>query len=130
MGAPLAIVDKRRTDINVTAVMNVIGDVRGRTCLVIDDIVDTAGTLVKTVDALLEQGASAVYACAAHAVLSDPAVERIHGSRLKELVVSDSIPLSEAARAEEKIKVRTIAGLLGAAIESIHMETSVSTLFS
>ena len=130
MGAPLAIVDKRRTDINVTAVMNVIGDVRGRTCLVIDDIVDTAGTLVKTVDALLEQGASAVYACASHAVLSDPAVERIHTSRLKELVVSDSIPLSEAARAEPKIRVRTIAGLLGAAIESIHMETSVSTLFS
>ncbi len=130
MEAPLAIVDKRRTDINVTAVMHVIGDVRGRSCLIIDDIVDTAGTLVKTVDALMDQGATEVYACASHAVLSGPAVERIHNSRLKELVVSDSIPLSAAARAEPKVKVRSIAGLLGAAIESIHMETSVSTLFS
>ena len=133
MGAPLAIVDKRRTDINVTEVMHVIGDVRGRTCLIIDDIADTAGTLVKTVDALLAQGAAEVYACVSHAVLSGPAVERIMGSRLKELVVTDSIPLNEAAQAAVeagKIKVRSIAGLLGAAIESIHMETSVSTLFS
>ncbi len=133
MGAPLAIVDKRRTDINVTEVMHVIGDVRGRTCLIIDDIADTAGTLVKTVDALLAQGASEVYACVSHAVLSGPAVERLMGSRLKELVVTDSIPLNEAAQVAVeagKIKVRSIAGLLGAAIESIHMETSVSTLFS
>ncbi len=130
MAAPLAIVDKRRTEMNVTEVMHVIGDVRGRTCLIIDDIVDTAGTLVKTVDALLAQGAIAVYACASHGVLSGPAVERIAGSRLRELVVSDSIPLSEAAQGEPKIIVRSIAGLLGAAIESIHMETSVSTLFS
>lgn len=130
MGAPLAIVDKRRTEMNVTEVMHVIGDVRGRTCLIIDDIVDTAGTLVKTVDALLAQGAIAVYACASHGVLSGPAVERIAGSRLRELVVSDSIPLSEAAQGEPKIRVRSIAGLLGAAIESIHMETSVSTLFN
>jgi ribose-phosphate pyrophosphokinase len=130
MTAPLAIVDKRRTDINVTEVMHVIGDVRGQTCLIIDDIVDTAGTLVKTVDALLAQGAVAVYACASHAVLSGPAVERIANSRLKELVVSDSIPLSEAAQAEPKIRVRSVAGLLGSAIESIHMETSVSMLFN
>jgi ribose-phosphate pyrophosphokinase len=130
MGAPLAIVDKRRTQMNVTEVMNVIGDVRGRTCLVIDDIADTAGTLVKTVDALLLQGATEVYACVSHAVLSEPAVERIMASPLKELVVTDSIPLSDAAQAVGKIKVRSIAGLLGAAIESIHMETSVSTLFS
>ena len=127
---PLAIVDKRRTDINITEVMNVIGDVRGRTCLVLDDIVDTAGTLVKTADALLEQGASAVYACASHAVLSGPAVERIASSRLKQLVVSNTIPLSEDAQRVEKIKVLSIAGLLGRAIESIHMETSVSTLFT
>ncbi len=130
MEAPLAIVDKRRTDINVTEVMHVIGDVRGRTCLIIDDIVDTAGTLVKTVDVLLEQGATEVYSCASHAVLSGPACERLAGSRLKELVVSDSIPLSEGARATGKIKVRSVAGLLGSAIESIHMETSVSSLFS
>jgi ribose-phosphate pyrophosphokinase len=130
MGAPLAIVDKRRTDINVTEVMHVIGDVEGRTCLIIDDIVDTAGTLVKTVDALLDKGATKVYACASHPVLSGPAVERIANSRLEELVVSDSIPLTEAALRLPKIKVRSVAGLLAATIESIHMETSVSSLFN
>ncbi len=130
LDAPLAIVDKRRTDINVTEVMNVIGDVRGRTCLILDDIIDTAGTLVRTVDALLEQGAKEVYACASHAVLSGTAVERIATSRLKELVVTNTIPLREEARGVEKIKVLSIAGLLGRAIESIHMETSVSTLFN
>ncbi len=128
--APLAIVDKRRTDINVTEVMNVIGDVKGRTCLILDDIVDTAGTLVKTAETLLDQGADAVYACASHAVLSGPAVERIKNSRLKELVVSNSIPLTAAAQEVGKIKVLSVAGLLGRAIESIHMETSVSTLFN
>ena len=127
---PLAIVDKRRTDINVTEVMNVIGDVRGRTCLVLDDIIDTAGTLVKTADALLAQGASKVYACASHAVLSGPAVERIAASRLEEVVVTNTIPLREEAQKVSKIKVLSVAGLLGRAIESIHMETSVSTLFN
>ncbi|HEX5285166.1 MAG TPA: ribose-phosphate pyrophosphokinase [Bryocella sp.] len=127
---PLAIVDKRRTDINVTEVMNVIGDVRGRTCLILDDIVDTAGTLVKTAEALLEQGAEKVYACASHAVLSGPAVERIANSQLEELVVTNTIPLREDAQKVAKIKVLSIAGLLGRAIESIHMETSVSTLFN
>jgi ribose-phosphate pyrophosphokinase len=130
MGAPLAIVDKRRTDINVTEVMNVIGDVHGKTCLIIDDIVDTAGTLVKTVDALLRNGATGVYACASHAVLSGPAIQRISESRLEQLVVTNSIPLREEAQNVEKIKVLSIAGLLAATIESIHMETSVSTLFS
>jgi ribose-phosphate pyrophosphokinase len=130
LDVPLAIVDKRRTDINVTEVMNVIGDVRGRTCLILDDIIDTAGTLVKTVDALLAQGAGKVYACASHPVLSGPAVERIRESRLTELVVTNSIPLREDARGVAKIKVLSIAGLLGRAIESIHMETSVSTLFN
>jgi ribose-phosphate pyrophosphokinase len=127
---PLAIVDKRRTDINVTEVMNVIGDVRDRTCLILDDIVDTAGTLVKTVDALLAQGASKVYACASHPVLSGPAVERIAASRMEQLIVTNSIPLREDALRVPKIKVLSIAGLLGRAIESIHMETSVSTLFN
>ncbi|HWF48325.1 MAG TPA: ribose-phosphate pyrophosphokinase [Bryobacteraceae bacterium] len=131
MGAPLAIVDKRRTDINVTEVMHVIGDVHGQTCLIIDDIVDTAGTLVKTADALLEQGATKIYACASHAVLSGPAIERISTSRLEELVVTDSIPLrEEALKVASKIKVLSVAGLLGAAIENIHMETSVSSLFN
>jgi len=130
MGAPLAIVDKRRTDINVTEVMHVIGDVEGRTCLIIDDIVDTAGTLVKTAQALLDEGATEVYACASHAVLSGPAIERLSASKIKELVVTNSIPLRDEAKAVEKIKVLSIAGLLGAAIESIHMETSVSSLFN
>ena len=141
VGAPLAIVDKRRTDLNVAEVMHVVGDVEGQTCLIIDDIIDTAGTLVKTVDALYANGAAAVYACASHAVLSGPAIDRIANSRLEQLVVTDTIPLreaaqkltlprSDAAQKLPKIKVLTIAGLLGAAIESIHMETSVSTLFS
>ncbi len=141
MGAPLAIVDKRRTDLNVAEVMHVVGDVEGQTCLIIDDIIDTAGTLVKTVDALYASGAIGVYACASHAVLSGPAIDRIANSRLEQLVVTDTIPLREAAQkltvpgsdpAQKlpKLKVLTIAGLLGAAIESIHMETSVSTLFS
>jgi len=130
VGAPLAIVDKRRTDINVAEVMHVVGDVEGQTCLIIDDIIDTAGTLVKTVDALYEAGAAKVYACASHAVLSGPAAERIANSRLEQLVVTDTIPLRESAQKVPKIKVLTISGLLGAAIESIHMETSVSSLFS
>ena len=130
MEAPLAIVDKRRTDINVAEVMHVVGDVNGKTCLIIDDIIDTAGTLVKTVDALYDAGASTVYASASHAVLSGPAIDRIANSRLEQVVVTNTIPLREAAQKLPKIKVLSIAGLLGAAIESIHMETSVSSLFS
>jgi ribose-phosphate pyrophosphokinase len=130
MEAPLAIVDKRRTDLNVSEVMHVIGDVQGRTCLILDDIVDTAGTLIKTVDALLEVGAKKVYACATHAVLSGRAIERIVDSRLEQLVVTNTIPLREEAQHAEKIKVLSIAGLIGRAIESIHMETSVSSLFN
>ena len=130
LDVPLAIVDKRRTDINVTEVMNVIGDVRGRTCLILDDIIDTAGTLVKTADALLDQGADKVYACASHAVLSGPAVDRIKASRLTEVVVTNTIPLREEAQSVDKIRVLSVAGLLGRAIESIHMETSISMLFN
>ncbi|HEX4310206.1 MAG TPA: ribose-phosphate pyrophosphokinase, partial [Acidobacteriaceae bacterium] len=108
LGVPMAIVDKRRTDINVTEVMNVIGDVRGRTCLIVDDIIDTAGTLVKTVDTLLEKGATRVYAGASHPVLSGEAVHRITNSKLEQLVVTDSIPLRDEAQALKesgKIKV-------------------------
>ncbi len=130
LGVPLAIVDKRRTDINITEVMHVIGDVQGRTCIILDDIVDTAGTLTKTVEALQKNGATDVYACASHAVLSGPAVERLAASPLKELVVTNTIPLRPDAAALSKIKVLSVAGLLGRAIESIHMETSVSSLFS
>ena len=130
IGAPLAIVDKRRTDMNVAEVMNVIGDVKGKSCLILDDIVDTAGTLVKTVDALHANGAGTVYACASHAVLSGPAIDRIANSRLEQLVVTNTIPLREAAQKLPKIKVLSIAGLIGTAIENIHLETSVSSLFN
>jgi len=127
--APLAIVDKRRVEMNVAEVMNVIGDVGERTCLVIDDLIDTAGTLVKTAAALMEKGASLVYACASHPVLSGPAVQNISQSCITEVVVTNTIPLSEAATREPKIKVLNIAGLIGRAIQSIHEETSVSRLF-
>jgi ribose-phosphate pyrophosphokinase len=130
IGAPLAIVDKRRTDMNVAEVMNVIGDVSGKSCLILDDMVDTAGTLVKTVDALYNNGAVSVYACASHAVLSGPAIDRIAASRLEQLVVTNTIPLREAAQKLAKIKVLSIAGLIGSAIENIHLETSVSSLFN
>ena len=127
--AALAIVDKRRTDMNVAEVMHVIGDVKGRTCLIIDDIIDTAGTLVKTADALLNAGAAKVYACATHPVLSGEAVQRISKSRLEQVVVTNTIPLTQAAKDEPKIKVLSIHGLMGRIIQSIHEETSVSTLF-
>src|ERR1700746_3495292 len=132
--AALAIVDKRRVEMNVAEIMHVIGDVDGKTCLVIDDLIDTAGTLVKTASALLDNGASSVYACASHAVLSGPAVENITNSVIKEVVVTNTIPLTaeaEAARTEKggKIHVLSIAGLIGRAIQANHEETSVSKLF-
>jgi ribose-phosphate pyrophosphokinase len=109
--------------------MNVIGDVSGRTCLIIDDLIDTGGTLVKVAQALMENGATTVYACCSHPVLSGPAVEILVNSPIAEVVVTNTIPLSEAARQVPKIKVLSIAGLIGRAIQSIHEETSVSKLF-
>jgi ribose-phosphate pyrophosphokinase len=129
MDSALAIMDKRRIEMNVAEIMHVIGDVNGRTCLVIDDLIDTAGTLVKTAAALMQNGATAVYACASHAVLSGAAVENIAKSHFVEVVVTNTIPLSEAAQKEPKIRVLSIAGLIGRAIQSIHEETSVSKLF-
>ena len=133
--AALAIVDKRRVEMNVAEVMHVIGDVHGRTCLIIDDLIDTAGTLVKTAAALVENGATSVFACASHAVLSGPAVENIRNSVIKEVVVTNTIPLTaeaDAARTEKggKISVLSIAGLIGRAIQANHEETSVSRLFT
>jgi ribose-phosphate pyrophosphokinase len=115
---------------NVAEVMHVIGDVQGRTALILDDIIDTAGTLVKTAEALLEAGAASVYACATHPVLSGPAIERISKSRIKEVIVTNTIPLTEAGKNEKKIRVLSIAGLVARAIQSIHEETSISTLFA
>ena len=127
--APLAIIDKRREKANVSEVVHVIGDVKGHTCVIIDDLVDTAGTLVHSADALLEQGAACVYAACTHAVLSGPAVARIKESGLKELVVTDSIPLSAEAKASDKIHQLSIALLLARGIDSIHSESSISMLF-
>ena len=132
--AALAIVDKRRVEMNVAEIMHVIGDVHGRTCLIIDDLIDTAGTLVKTAAALIENGATQVYACASHAVLSGPAVENIRNSVINEVVVTNTIPLTPAAEDATtdkggKIKVLSIAGLIGRAIQANHEETSVSKLF-
>ena len=132
--AALAIVDKRRVEVNVAEVMNVIGEVNGRTCLIIDDLIDTAGTLVKVAQALIQNGANTVYACCSHPVLSGAAVENLVNSPIAEVVVTNTIPLradADAARTEKggKIKVLSIAGLIGRAIQSIHEETSVSRLF-
>jgi ribose-phosphate pyrophosphokinase len=129
LNAPLAIIDKRREEANVAEVMNVVGDVEGRNCLLVDDLIDTAGTLVKGAEALMEKGAASVSACATHAVLSGPAVERIEESCLKEVVFTNSIPLSEEARKSTRIKSLSVATLLAEAIRSIHEETSVSVLF-
>lgn len=129
LNAPLAIIDKRREKPNVAEVMNVVGEVEGRNCLMVDDLIDTAGTLVKGAEALLEQGACSVSACATHAVLSGPAVKRIEESVLKEVVFTNSIPLSDEAAASSKIKSLSVAPLLARAIQSIHEETSVSILF-
>ena len=129
LNSPLAIIDKRREEANVAEVMNVVGEVDGRNCLLVDDLIDTGGTLVKGAEALLEKGAASVSACATHAVLSGPAVSRIEESELKEVVCTNSIPLSEAGRKSTRIKSLSIAKLMADAIRSIHEETSVSTLF-
>lgn len=129
LDAQLAIIDKRREQANVAEVMHVIGDVEGRTCMIVDDMVDTAGTLVKAARALLDYGATAVYGCCTHAVLSGPALDNIEGSPLAELVVGDSIPLQQRGRECGRIKQLSVAPLLAQAIESIHEETSISRLF-
>jgi len=129
LNSPLAIIDKRREEANVAEVMNVIGDVNGRHCLLVDDLIDTAGTLVKGAEALRAKGAASVSACATHAVLSGPAVQRIETSELREVVFTNSIPLSEEAKKSSKIRSLSVAKLLAEAIRSIHEKTSVSGLF-
>jgi len=114
---------------DVTEVMNLIGDVKGRSTLIVDDIIDTAGTLVKTADALIREGATQVFAACTHAVFSGPAVERIVNSRITEVVATDSVPLCEAAKGVKKIKILSVAELLARGIRSIHEETSISELF-
>ncbi len=129
LNLPLAIIDKRRTDVNVAEVMHIIGEVEGQDCLLVDDLIDTAGTLVKGAEALIAAGAKSVNACATHAVLSGPAVDRIEQSPIEQVIVTDSIPLKDGARRCSRIKVLSVANLLGRAIKSIHEDGSVSTLF-
>jgi len=129
LDAELAIIDKRRTDDGTAEVMNVIGDVEGRTCILQDDIIDTAGTITKGASALKANGAARVIACAVHGVLSGPAVDRIEKSPIDKLIVTNTIPVSAAGSACSKIVVLSVARLLGQAIKSIHEETSVSSLF-
>ena len=127
--APLAIVDKRRERAGESEVMNIIGDVRGRSCILVDDIVDSGGTLCNAADALLENGAKEVVAYITHGVLSGGAVARISGSRLKELVLTDTIQPTEAVRLSPNIRVVSIAPLIGEAIGRTAKEESVSSLF-
>ena len=129
IGADLAIVDKRRERANQSEVMNIIGDVTGRDCILFDDIVDTAGTLCNAADALLEQGAKSVSAYVTHGVLSGPAVERITKSNLKSIVVTDSIAQSDAVKKCSKIRELSIAPLLAEGLRRISEESSVSSLF-
>jgi ribose-phosphate pyrophosphokinase len=130
LGASLAIIDKRRERANVSEVVNLIGEVKGKDCIIIDDIIDTAGTLCGAAQALADKGAKRVVACATHGVLSGPAVQRIAESPLTEVVVSDSIALPEPAKACSKIKQLSLARLLGEAIKRIHSSDSVSSLFA
>jgi len=127
--ADLAIIDKRRPQANQVEVMNIIGDVAGRSCVIIDDIVDTAGTLCNAAAALKEHGAIGVYAYCTHAVLSGPAVERIHDSGLDAVVVTDTIPLSPAAEAEPRIRQLSVAGLLAESIRRVGSGESLSSMF-
>jgi ribose-phosphate pyrophosphokinase len=129
LDAELAVIDKRRSDDGTAEVMNVIGEVGGRTCVIADDIIDTAGTIQKGAQALIDAGAERVLACAVHGVLSDPALHRIERSPLERLIVTNTIPMAEKRLKCGKIVELSVARLLGQAIRSIHEETSVSSLF-
>ncbi|QFT87123.1 Ribose-phosphate pyrophosphokinase [Bacillus sp. THAF10] len=126
--APIAIIDKRRPRPNVAEVMNIVGQIEGRTAILIDDMIDTAGTITLAANALIENGAKEVYACCTHPVLSGPAIERIQNSKIKELVVTNTIALSEEKKIE-KITELSVAELIAEAIVRVHEEKSVSTLF-
>jgi ribose-phosphate pyrophosphokinase len=129
LDAGLAIIDKRRSGPNVSEVMHIIGDVAGETCIIVDDMIDTAGTLCQAARALQEEGAKGVYACATHAVLSGPALQRIKESCLQEVLVTNSIPCVDRAEACDKLRFLSVAELLAEAIRRIHGDESVSSLF-
>jgi ribose-phosphate pyrophosphokinase len=129
LGASLAIIDKRREGPNESQVMNIIGNVKGMSAIILDDMIDTAGTIVQAADAVVEAGAEEVYACCSHPVLSGPAVERLEKSVIKEVIVTDSVPLHDRARECSKMKVLTVSGILSEAVRRIYYNDSVSSLF-
>ena len=129
LGAGLAIIDKRRPAPNVTEVMNIVGDVKGKRTVIVDDIIDTAGTLTNAAAAIMAAGAASVAACASHAVFSGKAVQRMTDSALAHVIVTNTIPLSEAAQQCPKIRVKSVGRLLGEAIKRIHHGDSISSLF-
>ncbi|TGB00818.1 ribose-phosphate diphosphokinase [Halobacillus salinus] len=126
--APIAIIDKRRPRPNVAEVMNIVGNIEGKTAILIDDIIDTAGTITLAANALIENGATDVYACCTHPVLSGPAIERIDNSKIKELVVTNTIPLGEEKKID-KVTQLSVAGLISEAIIRVHERQSISILF-
>jgi ribose-phosphate pyrophosphokinase len=129
LDAELALCDKRREKANVAEVMNVVGDVRGRSCLIVDDMCDTGGSLTKVARALKDAGADSIHACITHAVLSGQAVEQLNESGIEKIVITNTIPLNAHASQLKNVKILSIAPLLAKAIKSIHEETSVSSLF-
>src|ERR1039457_995632 len=129
LGCTLAVIDKRRTGPNVAEVMHLIGDVRGKKAIILDDMIDTAGTLTQAARALKDHGASSIYACATHGVLSGPAIERINDSPIEEILITDTIPLGDKAELSGKVKVISVAKLLAEAVRRIHEDESVSSLF-
>lgn len=130
LNAPIAIIEKRRPKANVSEVMNVIGDIKGKNCILVDDIIDTAGTICNAVKHLIEQGeAKSVYGCATHGVLSGPAIERLLNSDIKEFVITDTILLNMNEAISEKIKVVSVADLIASAIKRIHENKSISIVF-
>ena len=130
LGASLAIIDKRRPGPNVSEVMHIIGDVRGKSAVIVDDLIDTAGTLTAGARALAAAGATSIFACATHAVLSGEAVRRIDESPIRCVLVTDTIPLGDDARRSAKIAIHSVAPLLGEAIKRIHHGDSISSLFA
>lgn len=126
---PMAMIDKRRTGPNVAEVMHLIGDVKDKVAIILDDMIDTAGTLTQAAGALKQNGAAAIYAAASHGVLSGPAIDRLNGSVIEEVLLTDSIPLGDKAERTSKVKVLSVAPLLAEAIRRIHEDESVSSLF-
>ncbi|MDO9527600.1 MAG: ribose-phosphate pyrophosphokinase [Syntrophales bacterium] len=129
LGASIAIIDKRREGPNESQVVNIVGDVKDKRAVILDDMIDTAGTVVQTAKALKEEGATGVSVCCTHPVLSGPAIDNINGSNIEEVIVTDTIPLQEKAKSCKRIKVLSVSGLLSEAVRRIYYNDSVSSLF-